>query len=167
MTMLPMRHCLGGRRGTCVMVCLAACLILAAACGGDKGTAQGDGGLNANNNHNANANANANHNANDNVNSNANDNANNNNTPQNCDYQHDPALSQGETGDMSGMTAAHNHWRFRVGVPLASWHTGIAANAHSSWSPNMQQAWYQRWVCDMARLPDSNQLPLPSRAELP
>jgi pathogenesis-related protein 1 len=32
---------------------------------------------------------------------------------------------------MVGMTEGHDYWRFRVGVPLASWHTGIAANAQA------------------------------------
>ncbi len=52
-------------------------------------------------------------------------------TPDDCSYVHDASLSTGETGDLVGMTAAHDYWRFRVGVPLASWSTGIAANAQA------------------------------------
>ncbi len=52
-------------------------------------------------------------------------------TPDDCSYVHDAALSAGEPSEMAGMTEAHDYWRYRVGVPLASWDTGIATNAQS------------------------------------
>jgi uncharacterized protein YkwD len=50
-------------------------------------------------------------------------------TPDDCSYVHDSALSAGEPGVMAGMTEAHDYWRYRVGVPLASWNSSIATNA--------------------------------------
>jgi uncharacterized protein YkwD len=52
-------------------------------------------------------------------------------TPDDCSYVHDPSLSTGETGALVGMTEAHDYWRFRVGVPLASWNSAVAANAQA------------------------------------
>ncbi len=62
----------------------------------------------------------------------------------NCDYVPDPSLSVGETGDLIGITDAHNAWRVRVGVTELVWSTDIADNAqayantcpqrHSSWA---------------------------------
>lgn len=51
--------------------------------------------------------------------------------PANCSYVHDPSLSAGEPADLAGMTEAHDYWRARVGVPLASWDPGIAAHAQA------------------------------------
>lgn len=48
-----------------------------------------------------------------------------------CTFVPDPALSVGETGNMVGVTAAHNEWRLRAGVPPVSWNDELAAGAQA------------------------------------
>jgi hypothetical protein len=46
-----------------------------------------------------------------------------------CTFTPNSTLASGEPADMSGMTAAHNKWRERVGVARVSWNTALAASA--------------------------------------
>jgi pathogenesis-related protein 1 len=48
-----------------------------------------------------------------------------------CTFVPDPALAVGETGNMVGVTAAHNEWRLRAGVPPVRWNDDLAAGAQA------------------------------------
>jgi len=48
-----------------------------------------------------------------------------------CTFVPDPELAVGETGNMVGVTAAHNEWRLRVGVPPVHWNDELAAGAQA------------------------------------
>lgn len=48
-----------------------------------------------------------------------------------CTFVPDPTLAEGETGAMVGVTAAHNEWRLRAGVPPVRWNDELAAGAQA------------------------------------
>lgn len=49
-------------------------------------------------------------------------------TPDDCTYVAVPA-NDPEPGNLAGITAAHNRWRWRVGVPPLTWNADLAASA--------------------------------------
>jgi len=53
-----------------------------------------------------------------------------------CDFSPDPNDADGEPGAMTGMTEAHNFWRFRVGIPPLSWSASVASSAQA-WADHL------------------------------
>lgn len=68
-------------------------------------------------------------------------------TPDSCTYEPDPAVNP-EPGILNGVTAAHNRWRWRVGVVPLQWDSDLAASA-------TEYAQECIWEHDSARSPDA------------